>query len=212
MRTGRPPYLFGQSITWESFLSDRNILKYTHEQSSFVLLLPLSLQNIWKDLHTFSCLSNLAYRTTRKLSPELYNEIMISILYRVALLSHGDDVIFGVVASGLVVYAGSLFLQRSAMGSSLGRAEDVFRNAWSLYGDTNISAPVMLWLGILSGLVSPRCEEWQWKRINEARLRLGLSTWEETSEVLRSVMWVDFIHDSRGREVFGKAVLMSDMS
>ncbi|RQM05919.1 hypothetical protein DH86_00002579, partial [Scytalidium sp. 3C] len=91
LRTGNRPQLFRKGIAWDCFIADRGVIHCLHEHNkaqmdAFVDTLAPKLANCWKDLHAFSCLSNMAYQTTRKLSPDTYNEVMISVLYRLTHL------------------------------------------------------------------------------------------------------------------------------
>jgi hypothetical protein len=65
------------------------------------------LANGWKDLH--ACLSNLAYQTTCKLSPDTYNEMMISILYRLKHLSFEDGPLQEAIRAGSLTFSSTIF-------------------------------------------------------------------------------------------------------
>jgi hypothetical protein len=72
-------------------------------------------------------------------------------------------------------------------------------------GITTLPSSIMLWLMMLYHLVAGRdllhdpCET-GW--LEKAILLVEADSWSEGHEILRSVMWVDFVHDSVGMEAF----------
>ena len=170
------------------------------------------LGNCWKDLHAFSCMSNLAYQTTRKLSPDTYNEMMISILYRLTNLSFEQDVLQEAIRTGLLTFSSTIFLTRLYMKQPYEHLFHLFGSAlFKLCQSASIMVPppIMLWLMILYHLVAyiqPALEDWQSVWLGEAISLTGVSAWPEAHGVLKSIMWVGFVHDAPGRKVFDAAV------
>lgn len=72
-----------------------------------------------------------------------------------------------------------------------------------------ISCPLMFWLLVMGGLVSSATSEREWFR---SRLRncqvswKGMITWECMKVQLMSVMWIDRIHDTFGKELWEEVV------
>lgn len=171
------------------------------------------LHNAMKDLHAFSCISNLAYQTTKKLSPDMYNEMMISILYRLTYLSYAGDLLQEVLRSGLLAFSSAIFMQRQFMQKPYDRVvetyDDVlFRLRTTI--DMDLPVPAALWLTMLSHLIahgeSPHAS---WKRdwFDETISRANITAWSQARDILKSVAWVDFIHGQRGKAIFGSAML-----
>jgi hypothetical protein len=66
----------------------------------------------------------------------------------------------------------------------------------------------MLWLMILHHLVAYKeasSDAWENVRLNKAIALTRTDTWSQAHQVLRSIMWVDFVHDVPGRKVFDVA-------
>ncbi|KAK5213575.1 hypothetical protein LTR41_001154 [Exophiala xenobiotica] len=217
LRLSIPPRLFRDDIVWDCFIADRGLIRCSHELhepriSGFVDTLDSKLRDCWKDVHAFSCLSNLAYQTTHKLSPETYNEMMISIFYRLTHLDFEDDLSHEVIRLALLTYCSTLFLTRVYLDQPYERLFDLFSSTLSKLCQSPCSVvpePIMLWLMILHHLVAYKeassSDAWENVRLNKAIALTGTDTWSQAHQGLRSVMWVDFVHDVPGRKVFDAA-------
>lgn len=179
---------------------------------AFIDTLNPKLGNCCKDLHAFSCMSNLAYQTTRKLSPETYNEMMISILYRLMHLSFEEDLLQEAIRTGLLTFSSTLFLTRLHMNQPYEHLFNLYGSALlKLCQSTSIIVPqpVMLWLLVLYHVIAyeqPSPGDWQSVRLGEALSLTSVNTWPQAHEILKSVMWVDFVHDAPGKKAFETAV------
>lgn len=198
-------------------MADRGLVRCTHQPhdtdiDTFIkTVLDTRLGNALKDLHAFSCLSNLAYQTTRKLAPATYNEMMVSILYRLTHLSFGNDTVQETVRLGLLVFASTIFLQRQYMEQRYDQLLDLYDR--SLLGlrkvtDLDLPAPISLWLTILPQLVGGTVrgvKDWRTEWLDESILRTGTDSWCQACEMLRSICWVDFVHNRSGHQAFESA-------
>lgn len=176
------------------------------------------LRNLWKDLHSFSCLSNLAFQTSHKMAPEIYNEAMISILYRLLIFTHQQDrheySIACAVRTSLLVYASTIFMQRDiAHQPNMRIVNDLYDALRSLHpaSSTGFSAPpiiilwmILVWHAALRHTDAP--DEWLRKWLDDVVSELGIQSWAEARDILRSIMWVGFVHDSVGHRLVGESV------
>jgi len=217
LRLGNRARLFREGIAWDCFIADRGVIRCSHEPHeaqihAFVDALDPKLGNCWKDLHAFSCMSNLAYQTTRKLSPDIYNEISISILYRLTHLSFEDDPLQGAIRTGLLTFSSTIFLTRQYMKQPYEHLFDLFSRAlFKLCQSTSIIVPrpIMLWLMILYHVVAykePSPEDWQSVWLDKAVSLTRVNTWPQAPRILKSIMWVDFVHDALGKKAFEAAI------
>ncbi|MCJ1403245.1 hypothetical protein MMC11_006468 [Xylographa trunciseda] len=217
LRSGNRSRLFQEGIVWDCFIADSGMIRCSHEPHetqihTFVDTLDPKLANSWKDLHAFSCMSNLAYQTTRKLSPETYNEMMISILYRLTHLSFKGDPLQEVIRTALLTFSSTIFLTRHYMEQRYEHLFNLFSSALlKLCQSTSIIVPrpVMLWLIILYHAVVYRESSSQdclsvW--LDKAVPLTRVDTWPQIHIILRSVMWVDFVHDAPGKKAFEAAI------
>jgi hypothetical protein len=161
-------------------------------------------------------MSNLAYQTTRKLSPDTYSEMMISILYRLLSLSFEEDSPQEAIRTGLLTFSSTIFLTRLYMKQPYPLLFNLFSSALSKLcqpGNFNMPRPIMLWLMILYHVVAfkqPSSDEWQSIWLSKAIFLTGISVWPEARRILKSVMWVDFVHDVPGQKAFEAAILDRD--
>jgi hypothetical protein len=218
MLSGRRPRLLKEGISWDCFIADRGLIHCSHQPHdanvrAFVeTTVDTRLHNALRDLHAFSCISNLAYETTRKLSPDTYNEIMISILYRLTHLSFESDPLQESIRTGLIAFSSAIFIQRDFMEHPYDHLLNIYSNAlFRLRKSTDIDLPVpiVLWLTMLLHLVArkePSPADWQSIWLDEAILHAGIDLWSQAREILRSVVWVGFIHDRLGKQAFEAAM------
>lgn len=217
LHQGTSPRLFQHDINWDCFIAGRGLIRCSHKSHdvqihAFVDELDPQLGNCWKDIHAFSCLSNMAYQTGGKFSPETYNEMMISILYRLMHLSFLDDGMQRLVQTALLTYCSTVFLIRMYQANPYGRLKDLFSTElFKFFQSTSRCVPqvVAFWLLMINHLVpnEDSCPtEWQTVWLDETIALDREGTWAGASTMLKSVMWVDFVHDAQGRKVYDAAI------
>jgi hypothetical protein len=165
-----------------------------------------------KDVHALSCLSNLAYQTNSKLSPELYNEMTISILYRLARLSCEDSDLQEMIRLGLLCFCSTVFMQRQHMekpyGYLLNQTMSISRR---LYGKNShgLGDPITFWLLMISAVIAGAPDNclphWHALWLHESIELNNVGSWSQAKDVLRSIAWIDFVHDSAGKRAFDEA-------
>lgn len=158
-------------------------------------------------------MSNLAYQTTGKLSPDTYNETMISILYRLAHLSLEKGTLQEAVRIALLAYTSTLFMIRPLMQKPYEHLFTLLNTSllrvYQSASSTRLPPPLLLWLIMVFHMINRELQhagEWSHTWLQNAIAATQLSTWPEIQHMLKSVMWVDFVHDEAGKEVFETAV------
>ena len=216
--SGNEPFIL-KEFSWDCFIAGHGLIQCTHLPHDTQIrafaetAIDTKLHDALRDLHAFSCLSNLAYQTTRKLSPDTYNQMMISILYRLTHLSFPSDPLQEAMRTGLLAFSSAIFMQRQFMGQPCDHLRNLYSNAFfRLCKAPGIDLPVLvaLWLAVLSHLVAHQelsRKDWRTVWLDVAISRAGIDSWSQAREILRSVMWVDFIHDRLGEKVVGSALL-----
>ncbi|OBT77084.1 hypothetical protein VF21_02893 [Pseudogymnoascus sp. 05NY08] len=217
--SGQQPRLFRDEIQWNCFIADCDLTQCSHRPHEAYVHAFLEatvdkrLHNALRDLHTFSCISNLAYQTTRKLSPEIYNEIMISILYRLTNLSFESDPFQEALRVGLLAVSSTLFMQRHFMENPYDHLLNLHRKSLLKLRDStdiDIPVPIVLWLTMLLHVVEnrkPSPTDWLSVWLDEVIFRAGIESWHRAHEILRSMVWVNFVHDRCGMPAFEAAML-----
>jgi hypothetical protein len=217
--SGHRPRLFKEGIPWDCFIADRGLIQCSHQphdanvRDFLETTVDKRLHNALRDLHAFSCISNLAYQTTRKLSPDIYNEIMISIFYRLTYLSFESDPMQEAIRIGLLAVSSTIFMQRHFMEHPYDHLLNLYRNTlFKLRESTDIDfpVPIVLWLTMLLHVVAhkePSPADWLSVWLGKAILHADIDSWPQAREILRSIVWVDFIHDQLGKPAFEAAML-----
>lgn len=177
------------------------------------------LQAIYLDSRAFAQQLILAQQTKRKVSPQFFQDALISILYR---LLHIDT------HQGCKGTCGTLRMAMLAIGASVmlsGRAETGSRYV-SITARTrecldsleqelqerqqDIGLPrAALWLEILAGLTvlgAPEEVKLAERRVQKRAKGLGLTSWAQTRLVLKEFVWIDALHDGPGSKFWDNAM------
>lgn len=174
--------------------------------SVFIKTLDPRLSNVWRDLEEFSTLSNLASQTGRKLQPNTFSEIMVSILYRLLALSYPTSPVENALRLGMMAYTASIFFRWREMKQRQAFLDDSFRGALVELrkGGVRPSDTMLLWLLVLWKItVSDDSDhdvfsEWTFEVLHG----LEVKSWNGVRDVLKTVVWIDCLFDASGRRVF----------
>lgn len=182
------------------------LCKYSHFTSMDSRLL-----NVSKDVHALSCLSNLAHQTGRKLSPEMYNEMMISILYRLVRLSFAADDVQEAFRLGLLCFCSTIFMHRQHMEQQYKHLLSSFQSSLQRLhtASASLEDPVVFWLLMTFGVTvktkyhTP--SQWSDTWLAEIIATCGFGSWSQARQQLHSIAWIDFAHDRLGERMFNSA-------
>jgi hypothetical protein len=218
LRFGTRPFFFRDDLCWDPYLTSRITVHHPDVDGScggvdrVVECLDQRLLNIYKDLRAFACLSNLSWQTTRELQPSLVNEVMVSTMYRLMYLSFEPGNTNEVVRSGLLAFAVSVFLQVQHLPRRYDQLSQGFRDTilWSQDATTrqDHNHTLCLWLFVVYAIVFADLKQKDWAppHLRQAVQALGVRTWKETRLLLKSIMWIDFVHDVPGKELIEAAL------
>jgi hypothetical protein len=223
--TGSRPIFLGEDISWEPYFSRDNAAerKKTAKAASSSkqpgsqctvakASCPSSdekLSNIWSDLQEFAKASNIAFQTNRRLEQAVFQQLMISVHYRLLHLesAHAAHSLEESLRLGMLAFSATIFLQMR--GIRLGyqylasRLEVCFRGMQAL--DETVALEFELWLLFMSDvstLIDPLKNSWLLDRLSLTTEKLGLRSWEKTRTVLKAHLWVDRLHDDPGEKLF----------
>ncbi|OIW25245.1 hypothetical protein CONLIGDRAFT_636319 [Coniochaeta ligniaria NRRL 30616] len=210
MRTGEKPLLFSvDSLMWKPYLADtaKTPMVPWH---TLVDNPDIRLVNVWLDLRDFIISVNLAHQTKRKISPVLFQEVLISVQYRLHNLAYSSHDRQETLRLAMVALSASLFLGvhslhsrpmhckrlEGALGASL-RAFD--ETGGKAYLELNLW---LIFLGKMSGLDLPEDRPCLEQNLLKTTRALRLTTWVEVRLVLKGFLWVDIFHDDAGERIF----------
>ncbi|KAF4339318.1 hypothetical protein FBEOM_6732 [Fusarium beomiforme] len=210
LRNGCKPEIYSGKPAWEplfeafgtvasSFEIQQPSLNFMNVYNSW----DWRLQNAFKDLRDFSVLANKLSPCAQKLKPEAFQEIMLSIQYRLLQLDFSQDSapIQEALRIGLLAYESTIFLQVQGMKLKSDSFSRQFREAIQaipVLGEA--TANIKLWLLLVGSImVFDSSEDWLVQSIHSLT---GRQPWDEVRERVAEIMWIDVIHDVPGRKAF----------
>ncbi|KAF4454483.1 hypothetical protein F53441_2987 [Fusarium austroafricanum] len=212
LRFGCKPVFFNNEISWNSYISSQGLIrgmkkapKRDKALEAFIKTLDPRLSNVWKDLEEFAILSNIASQTGRKLQPNIFSEIMVSMLYRLLALS-SESTPENALRLGMMTFVAAIFFRWRDMKQRQAYLDDSFRDALSQLRKASIQPPaaVTVWLLVLwrtSSTQNPSneiLEEWTFEALDSSEI----SSWTGMNNVLKTVVWIDCLFDASSRRVF----------
>ncbi|KAH8673123.1 hypothetical protein BGZ61DRAFT_536689 [Ilyonectria robusta] len=213
--SGSKPNLYDDKLSWEPILEltmRRNSIPYNRPPpsgiQSAVERCDYRLQHVFTDLYGFSNMANSLVPGHEKLRPELFQEIMLSIQYRLLLLEYPVDVypLEETIRIGLLAFESTLFLHSPKLGLKL-KSERFYRQLRQCIEEIHIDSPeiadLKLWLLLVgSVIVFKGNETWLAESIDAL---VGDQAWSEVRKRVKGVMWIDIIHDDPGKLAFATA-------
>ncbi|KAF5020645.1 hypothetical protein F66182_7322 [Fusarium sp. NRRL 66182] len=210
IKNGCKPEIYDGKPTWESLLEAFGGVSSsfdTHQPSLDLMNLfytwDYRLQNVFKDLRDFSALANQLSPGGSKLKPEAFQEIMLSVQYRLLLLGFSLDQhpLQEAIRLGLLAYESIMFLQIPGVKLKSDSFSQQLRQAIQatpVQGEA--AANIKLWLLLVgSMMIFDSSEEWL---VRSVQSLAGRQTWAQVRERVKEVMWIDMIHDVPGREIY----------
>ncbi|KAH7144194.1 hypothetical protein B0J13DRAFT_622758 [Dactylonectria estremocensis] len=221
LNTERQPIFFCKEIPWDAYIPSR-IARSTSaihdpgteatdsqtivfDLAQFLDGIDIRLRRVWDDIFEFSRAANIALQCKLSVDPELYQEVMVSIHYRLINLGFDMGSINETIRLTLLAFASTLFLQ---WGNVYNRYELLVRKLTkSLCGlqhhVADLPTQLMLWIYIVSA-VSVFDEHEQallQPALTEVLCGMGLKSWNQVNLSLKSIIWVDSLHDQRAKKV-----------
>ncbi|KAF7535772.1 hypothetical protein G7Z17_g13151 [Cylindrodendrum hubeiense] len=148
--------------------------------------------------------------STHELPSKICSEIMVSVLYRLLHMSFEQCPLNEALRVGMVAFTQAIFLQWQYFKMGEGRLKESFSNALLKLQESFIEVPppVLFWLlTLLNTSFSTDAEGRHAGWFSEVIELVHLSSWEEARKVLKSLVWIDSLNDSKGKVAFGNAKL-----
>ncbi|KAF7539468.1 hypothetical protein G7Z17_g12418 [Cylindrodendrum hubeiense] len=215
MASGSKPEIYNNKLSWEPFFEmalTTNSLPYNRPSpsgiQSVVELWDYRLKNAFTDLQDFAHMANSLIPGHKKLRPELFQEIMLSIQYRLLLLEYPSGIhpLEESIRIGLLSFESTLFLHTPKLGLKL-KSERFYCQLHECIERIHVDGPevadIKLWLLLVGSIIVFQGNEtWLVESINELS---GDQPWSEVRKRVKRVMWVDIVHDEPGRHAFETA-------
>lgn len=166
------------------------------------------LMNVWIDLRELATAVDLAHQTRRRLSPVLFQEALLSVLYRLERLAYDIHDRNEILRKALLVFATTTFFFTGLVSvhhlNSLRVLEHHFDS--SDFCSDKPSLELALWIIYVVGsaLDISHDRTWLWKMLQTSRA-LNLYNWSESRKLLKSFLWVDVVKNEPGENFFNEA-------
>lgn len=215
LRRGAQPVFFRENISWDVYLTT-DFAKKTAlssgppEVSAVMDAVDVRLRNVWLDLRTFSSMANLAHQTGRKVPTDYFAEIVTSIMYRLFHQSYQEGSLEETMRVGMLVYAAGVMFKwdRPCNVEQKQHMMPLFTDSLlSMIDDSSSPDPLVLWLLVVWLTLAASMAEKQslMERIegslHATLTRMGISKWKDVKQSLKSVLWIDVLHDRLGKVV-----------
>lgn len=213
LKYGVPPEFIDANMSWEPHLDNTILLEspVSPDATSAPVReringLDPKLRNIFADLQAFASVANKLVASRRKLRPDLFQEIMLSIQYRLMLLEYDPDTqaIEEAVRLGLLAFQTSVFVQMKNIRVKYESLMDRMKRAVNQVPETSPAlVELKLWI-LYMGAIALFDPEQFWLEDAVRRMTKGRS-WDEVHGSMRAIMWIDLVHDAPGRIVYESA-------
>lgn len=210
LKTGCRSTFFNGDLSWDScFVKVIPERTYSQPNTSSTIAHMLrgnishKLFTVFIDMQRFSLLVNMFVSSQNKLKQELFQEAMISIQYRLLFLRYRLHTQFldETVRISLLAYQASIFLYIPGSSSRYEFLESQYHSIIQEMDDsTTEAANFKLWMVFVGAFIfHDAANQLLYSMI--ANLTIG-SSWTSVRTRLKDIMWIDVIHDERGKEIF----------
>jgi hypothetical protein len=212
MATGAAPLLFSTTnVNWNRLLAAADDERWTLPKELAVSAIDVKLVDLWADLRCFTVLANLAFQTGRKLNPEVFQEILTSVVYRAMLLEVSPHPLIRVLHLGILAFCSTVFLQGDKIKARFVYLAKQLLKVIVAVGDDekDTFGVVKLWCLIVTGLsVSTNADEdWLIPQLRSQIQREGSSSWKEVRTLLKTCLWIDALHDKEGKRLYDQVMI-----
>jgi hypothetical protein len=155
---------------------------------------------VWDDISEVVRSANIAGQVKLMLDHELYNEVMVSIHYRLLNLEFEEHSRNEIIRLALLAFTSTLFLQWRNTKSRLEHLATGIKRSLSLLQSTAQAIPpcITLWIYVVGhiAVLDEQEQDTFWPAANAMLNYMELRHWEDIRAHLKSVLWVNAVHDS----------------
>lgn len=198
------PPVFFSTVSWEPYIA--KIYDANRHGFPITITLDMKLGNLWADMKEFTRSANLAFQTRQKMDPVLFQEVLISVVYRLLLLDPSQDSLPTSLHLGLLALTANVFLRTS---QQLVHFEKIFTRLRTSIKSQTLRHPDVLqfklWLLFIAHFEGKGNIELD----TETRETLGalrITSWDETREVLKQYLWIGALHDDGVKKAFYRSI------
>ncbi|KAI9155528.1 hypothetical protein HJFPF1_08112 [Paramyrothecium foliicola] len=210
IKTGAKPCFYDEDLVWAPFFED-----FLNKYPMYRLPLPRRIQpllhgidprllDIFNDMRSFTNIVNTLLKSKKKLDPDVHEQSMVSVQYRLLALQYSlddEEIIEEALRTGLLAYEVSIFLYTPGLKNNYPYLRNRLRECIEKLDPYDpASADLQLWLFLIGSICLYNPDE-PWMIPIAAELLHG-RTWEDCVERVKDIMWVDLVHNPPGLGVF----------
>ncbi|OCK77896.1 hypothetical protein K432DRAFT_357774 [Lepidopterella palustris CBS 459.81] len=218
--TGCKTLFFSDGVLWDSYFAPRRRIPISGAQDSdpdpdpqmfapnlgcFLDSLDMRLRLVWDDLSEFVRAANIVTQCKLSIDSELYQELMVSIHYRLVNLRFDSGNVNETIRLALLAFASTFFLQWRGIKTRYEYLARHLKSTLSLLRLKTRAMPAQLtlWLYII-GAVSVFDEHeqvWFQHALTEVLRAMRLKSWNKVRLSLKSVLWVNVLQDPLAKQI-----------
>lgn len=206
LRDGSRPVFFRDDISWSRYLPQT---KHQAAMDTDVLhsIMPLDdcLGNVWADLQQFCHLCRLAEQTGRRIRAETFSEIVVSMLYRLLHMDDKDDAVMAALRIGMMAFCAATLFPGNVIRGVFENVSTRFGDALDQLREADIDEKLLLWLLMVRGVATVLHQVNYATWLNDTAGRLGLDSWSQAVELLKTMAWIPSLFNRVGKEAFEAA-------
>ncbi|KAG0649238.1 hypothetical protein D0Z07_4287 [Hyphodiscus hymeniophilus] len=203
--TNHKPMLFSGDISWKAFIAkEQNARESVPNPFRGV---DAKLCGVWADLREFTRSANLAFQTGQKIGCILFQEVLLSVLYRLLLFDVGTCPLDEAFLIGMLAFSTNIFLRMHGVTMRFETLSARFRTSTlgiqSLEHDDSL-AGFKLWLLFVASMpiVADREDPWIKTELQKTLDHSSLTSWKAVSNNLKDYLWIGGLHDDGGKNAF----------
>jgi len=213
LATSRPPHLFSATdVKWDRILAEADDDRWALPREIRALRKDAKVTNLWADFKCFTALANLAFQSDRKLKPEMFQDMLTSVMYRTMLLDLSSQSTPRLLHMGMLAFGATVFLQAHGVKA---RFENMSRRLREAICATDVDNgqdalhEIKLWSLFVMKLsaVTNEDDDWIVPRLRAQIRKNGAGSWKEVRSALKKSLWIDAIHDEDGEALYFRAIV-----
>ncbi|KAF4458542.1 hypothetical protein FALBO_14729 [Fusarium albosuccineum] len=179
--------------------------------SEFLQSMDSELATAWLVMRRFCFLINLGAQTQRQMRPDLFQESMTAVTYRLLRIKFANGSTDEAILHGLLAICQHVFLQWQDIKLPFLHFPTAFRECiQGLETVDAVSPQLIVWL-LMNGAISVFAdEEWLKNDLRKYLEECGARRWKELHKILESFMWVSLLDEQLERSIYDSLYLSTN--
>lgn len=164
----------------------------------------VELGKAWDTVQDFCSLVNYAAESERKIPQQLFLDTMASAMYRLISMKFPNDSLHEAVRLGLSAFCSHIFLQWSNARLPHHHLPTIYKQCLAEHLSSDMaSSTLMPWCLMVGAMaVFPRGDTWLEPWLGWATGMPDSGSWDEVRASMKQLLWIDFVHDRYGADVY----------